>query len=114
MPENLGTIMRDAQSVAGSLSHGATEGPRHFLEILALYDRCSSVFNAICVLLKNGHVHEPVLLTRPLFTESLMLAELAATPEPQRAGLVLGWALEGLGHMYGFAKEAESRGHDVT
>ena len=68
------------------------ERPRHSLEMLGLVDRCKSLFAATHLLLERGFVHEAVILDRPLFTDSLFLAEYASVDEQRRVELVIGWS----------------------
>jgi hypothetical protein len=94
--------------------HEPFEAPRHHLEILALFDRCRRLFRAIQLLLEHGFAPEAIILTRPLFTESLMLAELAACDETRRVEPIIGWSLDGLADFEGMAKEAAARGDDPS
>ena len=48
-----------------------------------------------------------LILGRPLFTDSLMLTELAAAAETRRVQLVVGWWMKGLAELEGIvAREA--------
>lgn len=92
----------------------AVELHRHDLEAVALFDRCRSTFAAVRVLLRHQLAHEAVMLGRPLFTESLTLAELAASDDTRRVEVVVGWALHNLADIDGMYREAASRGDDVS
>jgi hypothetical protein len=108
-------LLAAAGEVARGVGGGAlVERPRHDLDVLALFDRCRSTLGAIHLLLLEGFVHEAVLLGRPLFTESLMLAELASVDPTRRAELVVGWQTAGLASFRGMVLEARSSGDDVT
>jgi hypothetical protein len=78
--------MREVADLVDRVGAGErTERIWHELEILALFDRCRSLHRAVLVLLSHdGFVHEAVMLGRPLFTDSLALAELAAVDEKRR------------------------------
>jgi hypothetical protein len=82
--------------------------------VLGLFDRCKSLLAAIGVLLTNDFVHEAVMLGRPLFTDSLMLAEYASAEKARRAELGVGWEMAGLADLEGIYRDASSRGDDVT
>lgn len=113
--EDVRDVLNEVSGVAGSLGGGViVEGPRHNLEILALFDRCRSIFRAVWLLLERGFAHEAVMLTRPLFTESLMLAEFADAGDTQRLELVIGWSLASLADLEGIYLEGKARGDDVT
>jgi hypothetical protein len=108
-------LLASVSTLAAGVGGGeAVERPRHHLEIAATYDRCRSLFGAVCLLLASGFVHEAVILVRPLFTDSLMLAEMAALEEPRRLKLIVAWWLDSLAELEGTFREARSRGDDVT
>jgi hypothetical protein len=86
------------------------EVPRHYLELYALYDRGRSMLAAIRILLERGFVHEAMILSRPLLTDSLAFAELAASDEQRRATLLIGWERQGLATLRGIAVEAQRGG----
>jgi hypothetical protein len=60
------------------------EKPPSYQPILVMFDRCCSLLGAIRVLLNYDFVHEAIILARPLFTDSLALAEIAAADEKGR------------------------------
>jgi hypothetical protein len=91
-----------------------SDTPAYLLEPLSLFDRCRSTLGAIRLLLAYDFVHEAVALTRPLFADSLALAEMAAADEAERKRLVAGRELAAVNDMEGLAREAESRGDDVS
>jgi hypothetical protein len=65
-------LLTETADLGASLGH-ESERPYHEVEIGALFDRCRSTFGAIRLLLANDFVHEAVILTRPLLTDSLVL-----------------------------------------
>lgn len=108
-------VMTAASKLVGELGGGElAERPRHSLDVLALFDRCRSLLGAIRLLLAHGFVHEAVMLGRPLFTDSLMLAEYASADERRRVELVIGWSIASLGAVEGLFRDAGSRGEDVA
>ena len=91
------------------------ERPVHEREVLALFDRCRSMFGAVRLLAKEEELdfgQEAAVLTRSLATESLMLMELAAADETRRVELVVGWELVTLDDMEGLWHEYQARGQD--
>jgi hypothetical protein len=108
--------MRDVADVADDVGAGErSERIWHELEILALFDRCRSLHRGVLLLLsQETFVHEAVILVRPLFTDSLALAEFAAVDERRRGSLVVGWALWSEQQMRAFFLDRRSRGHDVA
>jgi hypothetical protein len=95
-------------------SDGPDDLPRHFLEPLAMYDRCRGLFNAVRLLTDNAMGREAVALTRPLFTESLMLLEWASADDTRRVELTVGYALASLADFEGIMLEGQSRGDDTS
>jgi hypothetical protein len=53
------------------------------------------------------------MLNRPLFTDSLALAELAAADDKRRGSLVVGWVLGSLQQFRAYFLDRRSRGLDV-
>lgn len=99
-----------AQPATGEVS----EQPRHTLEMVALFDRCRGLFGAVRLLAQHGFGQEALILTRPMFTESLMLLEVASADQTRRVDLVVGYALATLADFEGILLEARTRGDDVT
>ena len=64
--------------------------PRHEGEILAMYGRASSLFEAMRILVRREHPEEAFVLGRALFSESLRVEELARADTKGRGALV--WA----------------------
>jgi hypothetical protein len=83
---------------------------RFEIEIAAIYDRCASAFGAIRLLLKHGFAHEALSLGRALYTESLVLEELAAADPLTRLKRILGWQLDAINDLLGVFLEAKSAG----
>jgi Family of unknown function (DUF5677) len=114
LEKRVGDLLTEVSVLAGGLGRGAVgEYPRHDLEVIGLFDRCRSMFGAIRLLLAHDFVHEAVLLGRPLFTDSLILAELAAADSKGRAELVVRWSLASLADFEGIYREARARGDEV-
>jgi hypothetical protein len=108
-------LLEDVSAVVERLAGDPITGqPLHVLEIMGLFDRCRGLFGAVRVLTERGYGHEALILTRPLFTESLMLMELASVDETRRIGLVVGWMLESVRDFEGIMREAQSRGDDTS
>ena len=108
------SLLTRVRRLADSLGGGQLqERPWHYLDILALFDRCRSLLGAIQLLLQRGFPHEALMLGRPLLTDSLALAELAAADERRRAELVIGWELASVADLRGTNVEGEAQGHDV-
>jgi len=118
LDESTKRLVDEVAEAAAKVGGGAiVERPVHEREIMALFDRCRSIFGAVRLLAKLEEPdfgQEAALLARPLVTESLMLMELAAADEIQRVELVIGWELLTLDQLEGLWREAEARGHDVT
>jgi hypothetical protein len=106
--------MHDVADLVDQIGAGRAERVWHELEIRALFDRCRSLHRATLLLLEQGFVHEAVMLDRPLFTDSLALAELAAADDERRGSLFVGWALGGLQQLMGYFLDRRSRGHEVA
>jgi hypothetical protein len=105
--------MDKVDRLVGSMA-GKFDGEPYELEIAALFNRCRSLHTAVHLLLAQGFTHEAVILGRPLFIDSLALAEFAAVDEKQRGSLAVGWMLKSLQHLEGFWLDRQSRGDDVT
>jgi hypothetical protein len=106
-------LMDKVDALVGSMG-GKFDGERYELEIAALFNRCRSLHTAVHLLLAQGFIHEAVILGRPLFIDSLALAEFAAVDEKQRGSLVVGWMLKSLQYLEGFWLDRQSRGDEVT
>jgi hypothetical protein len=107
-------LLTKLSELLGPIGGEPAHGPKYLLEALALFDRCRSMLGAIRLLLAYDFVHEAVALNRPLFADSLTLAEIAAAEEAERKRLVAGRELAALNDMEGILSEGESRGDDVT
>jgi hypothetical protein len=106
-------LMDKVDRLVGSMG-GKFQGEPHELEIAALFNRCRSLHSAVHLLLAQGFTHEAVILSRPLFIDSLALAEFAAVDEKQRGSLAVGWMLKSLEHLEGYWHDQQSRGDDRT
>lgn len=107
-------VGRAAANVGGGVP---VEGLVHEADILALFDRCRSTFGAIRTLVWEDEPdfgQEAAVLARSVFTESLMLMELAAVDGAKRAALVIGWVLAGIDSFEGILREAAADGHDTS
>jgi hypothetical protein len=108
-------LLDDIAAVAAKLGGGEVrERPRHHLEIIALYDRCRSTFGAVRLLAQAGFGQEAVALGRSIYTEALMLMELAQAAEPRRVELVIGWSLASVDDLTGILREGEAHGQEVA
>jgi hypothetical protein len=107
--------MRDVADLVDRVGTGErAQRVSHELEILALFDRCRSLHRAVLLLLsQQGLVHEAIILGRPLFTDSLALAELAAADDARRGSLAVGWALKSEQQLRAYFLDRRSRGHDA-
>lgn len=107
-------LMDKVTNLVDAISVGRSERVWHELEILALFHRCRSLHSAVRLLLSQGFTHEAVMLGRPLFMDSLALAEFAAVDEKRRGSLAVGWVLASLQRLEHYFRDQESRGHDVS
>ena len=107
-------LLSDAGELAARFGHEPIELPTHQAPIVGLFDRCRSTFGAVRLLLEHGFAHEAIVLARPLFTESLMLAELAAADEKRQVELWVGWSMKGLADFEGVLLEMQSRGSEMS
>jgi hypothetical protein len=112
-------LMGDVDQISTMLGEQPVEDPRPAVlnilrSILAIFDRCRSTFAGVRVLLRGDLVHESVILARPLFTDSLVLAELASANETRRADLVVRLILNGINDFENITQEAAANGDDVT
>jgi hypothetical protein len=108
--EVLGLVGRISALTGPILGEERREVPRHYLELYALYDRCRSTLAAIRVLLERRFVHEAMILSRPLLTDSLAFAEFAASDEAQRGALLVGWERHSMASLRKIATAAKATG----
>lgn len=85
------------------------ERPRHEGEILAMYGRASSLFDAMSILIRRDHPEEAFMLGRALFSESLRLEELAQASTKGRIALVMGWVDDSWGRIEAVQRGIEKR-----
>jgi hypothetical protein len=81
---------------------------------VALHVRCHSLLGAAHLLLREGYVHEAAIMGRPLFSDSLLLAELAASDPITQGSLVVGMSLDGIARHEKYLRAREDEGVDVT
>jgi hypothetical protein len=86
----------------------------HEHEVGLLFDRCRGMFDAVRVLLDKGFIQEAAVLCRPLFVDSLALAEIAGADETRRISLIAGRQLHAIADIEGIFLEMQARGDDVT
>jgi hypothetical protein len=107
-------LLDDVAHTAANVGGGRIlKARRQHLEALALFDRCRSTFGAVRLLAESGFGQEAVGLARSIFTESLMLMELADSDERRQVELVVGWSLATVDDLDGLFVEAEKAGDDV-
>jgi hypothetical protein len=108
-------LLQAVADMAGSIGDKVpVERFYHEREIGLLFDRCRGMFGALRVLLANGFVQEAAVLARPLFVDSVALAELAAADEPRRTSLVVGRQLHATADIEGIFMEMQARGDEVA
>jgi hypothetical protein len=91
-----------------------SEHPRHTLEMVALFDRCRGLFGAVRLLAQQGFGQEALILTRPMFTEAMMLLEVGSEDETRRVEITIGYALATLADLEGMWREGQARGEDTS
>ncbi|MGB0098218.1 MAG: hypothetical protein WBP81_37475 [Solirubrobacteraceae bacterium] len=111
LEQSLRDLLNEVGKVCGRVGRELEAEP-YQVAIVSLFDRCRSMFGAVRVLLDHDFAQEAVVLGRPLFTESLMLTELADLDEPRRVALVVGWWLAGLTSLEGIVREGIALGDD--
>lgn len=89
-------------------------GPPSYESILALFERSCSLVGAIRVLLYHDFVHEAIILGRPLFTDSLALAEIAAADEKGRDEFGVRLNMHGVAEGEALFLIAKTLGHDFA
>jgi hypothetical protein len=81
----------------------------HDAYVINLFARTIGLFDAIVLLLKHGLSVEAMALARPLFTDSLRLAELAEAGDERRE-IILGEMNQGIQERIDLLREAERLG----
>jgi hypothetical protein len=66
------------------------------------------------LLAQHGFGQEALVLTRPMFTESLMLLEVASADETRQVELAIGYQLATVTSLEGVFREAQVRGNDTS
>jgi hypothetical protein len=94
-PEVTAHLTSVSKLIGATGDSAATEVPGYYLDIIAIYDRCRGMHDAVRTLLSSGFSHEAVALVGALFVDSLVLAELAAADSARRGTLVIGLRLQG-------------------
>lgn len=110
---DLDALLKEIGSAAHTVGGHAEVRP-HYHEVLVIYDRCRGLFKAVHTLVRAGLGEEALILTRPMFTESLMLMNIAAADEPTRLGRLARWSLASLDDFAGVMREGEARGRDES
>ena len=110
---DLNALLDDIGTAAHRVG-GNAERPPHYHEVIVIYDRCRGLFKAVHTLVREELGEEALILTRPMFTESLMLMDIAAAEEPTRISQLARWSITSLNHLAGVMREGESRGRDET
>src|SRR5688572_12881749 len=113
-PRHVKTLLWAVRDIAASISAPGAKRPTHYGLIIQLYSRLRDTYDAMLDLIARRFGHEATILARPLFTEPLMLGELAAAVEPDRATLVVGWWMRSLTDLEGMLDLAERVGDDKT
>lgn len=108
LSRELTRFLDEIGETVGGVGYGARVMPRHMLDVAGLFDRCRSMFGAVRLLLKGDFAHEAVFLTRPLFTDSLVLMEIAGSDETRQVERVVGWWLDAIADLEGIFLEEES------
>jgi hypothetical protein len=115
LDEEARELLQEVADMAGTIGDEApVERFYHEHEVGTLFDRCRGMFDAVLVLLDNGFVQEAAMLCRPLFVDSLALAEIAAADEKRRISLVVGRQLNAIADIDGIFREMQARGDEVT
>jgi hypothetical protein len=105
-------VTKTSKFNAALLKGKTIQGPQSYASVLALFDRCSSLLGAIRVLLHYDFVHEAMILTRPLFTDSLALTEIAAASDKGRDELAVRLNMTGVAQAQGVFLSAKAIGRD--
>ena len=97
--------------MAGAIGDEApVERLYHQHEVGTLFDRCRGMLGAVLVLLDKGFVQEAAMCCRPLFVDTLALAEIAAADDKRRISLVVGRQLDAIADVEGIFREMQARG----
>jgi hypothetical protein len=110
---DLDQLLDDIRAVAHRVG-GDVSRPPDYHEVITIYDRCRGLLNAVHTLTREGLGEAALILTRPMFTESLMRMEIAAADEPTRLVQLARWSLSSLNDLAGVMYEGQSRGRDET
>jgi hypothetical protein len=85
LDEETRDVLQEVADMAGTIGDEApVERYYHQHEVGTLFDRCRGMFAAVLALLDGGFVQEAGTFCRPLFVDSLALAEIAAADEKRR------------------------------
>jgi hypothetical protein len=103
-------VLRRTGAILSALRGVLVERPRHYLDAIALFDRCCGLHRAVVHLVAADLVHEAVVLIRPLMTDAMFLTDLAAGDERYRAEALVGWELQTMVDWEGMIKEGVARG----
>jgi hypothetical protein len=106
-PRHIKKLLWEVRDMAASVTAPGAERPTHYGLIMQLYARLRDTYDAMLDLIARRFGNEATILARPLFTESLMLGELALAADPDRATLVIGWWMRSLTDLEGMFDLAE-------
>jgi hypothetical protein len=111
LDEETREVLQEVADIAGTIGDEApVERFYHEHEVGTLFDRCRGMFGAVRVLLANDFVQEAALFCRPMFVDSLALAEIAAADEKRQISLVVGRQLDAIADIEGIFREMKARG----
>jgi hypothetical protein len=114
-PPVIALLDRTVRLVAALRGDGSEMNhPPSYTYLLALFDRSCGLLVSIRLLLLHDQVHEATILARPLFTDSLALAELAAADTQRREELAVGLVMAGIRQGENLFQALGATGEDVT
>jgi hypothetical protein len=108
-------LLHEVGDAAGAIGDDApVERFYHEHEIGTLFDRCRGMFGALVLLVDHGFVQEAAVFCRPMFVDSLALAEIAEADEQRRVSLIAGRQLDAIADIDGIFRELQARGDEVA
>lgn len=115
LDEDTRALLEEVAETAGTIGDDApVERFYHEHEVGTLFDRCRGLFGALVLLLDHGFVQEAAMFCRPMFVDSLALAEIAEADEQRRVSLVAGRQLDAIAEVEGIFREMQARGDKVA